>query len=197
MYRFISATIFSFILLNSIGQTQFENAYKEGFDKGYCQQNDLKGIPCYPPSPQRMSISVNAQNMNDIQAGYNHGFQKGTQVWDYEEQQKQQQQYQQQQLQQNQQQRINNYQQQKSAEDQAREKQRIERQQQYQQYQLQQQQLQQQQLQQQKVSANALSDEQLISVFSTGEKVERTLRNANPNTSVVGEKSSKKKKSKK
>ena len=65
------------------------------------------------------------------------------------------------------------------------------------QQQLQQQQLQQQQLQQQKVSANALSDEQLISVFSTGEKVERTLRNANPNTNVAGEKSSKKKKSKK
>ena len=65
------------------------------------------------------------------------------------------------------------------------------------QQQLQQQQLQQQQLQQQKVSANALSDEQLISVFSTGEKVERTLRTATPNTNVVGEKSSKKKKSKK
>jgi hypothetical protein len=67
------------------------------------------------------------------------------------------------------------------------------------QQQLQQQQLQQQQqkLEQQKVSANALSDEQLISVFSTGEKVERTLRTATPNTNVVGEKSSKKKKSKK
>jgi hypothetical protein len=160
MFKLFCASLFLFISFTYYCQTPIENAYKEGFDKGYCQQNELKGIPCYPPSPQKMSLGVTAHNINDIQAGYNHGYQIGTQVWNYEQEQKriqqhqqqeqqqyQQQQYQQQQYQQQQQQNYNNYQQQKAAEDQAREKQRIERQQQYQQYQLQQQQLQIQQQQ--------------------------------------------------
>jgi hypothetical protein len=160
MFKISFFSLFLFICCFSIAQTPIENAYKEGFDEGYCQQNKLKGIPCYPPSPQRMSIGVTAHNKDDIKAGYEHGYQVGTQVWNYEEEQKriqqnqqqqqqQQQQRQQQQYQQQQQQQQNydNYQQQKAAEDQAREKQRLERQQQYQQYQLQQQQLQMQQQQ--------------------------------------------------
>ena len=60
-------TIFFFSLFFNVnGQTPIENAYKEGFINGYCEQNKLKGIPCYPPPPQQMSIGVTAQNKNDI-----------------------------------------------------------------------------------------------------------------------------------
>ena len=54
--------------------------------------------------------------------------------------------------------------------------------------------------QQQTTNTAAISDEQLISIFSTGEKVERTPRKATINTSISADtstKSSKKKKGKK
>lgn len=164
---------------NALCQTAFEKAYKEGFNKGYCQQNEIKTIPCYPPPPQPMSIAVTAHNKDDVQAGYNHGFQKGTQVWNSEQEQKRLQQYQQQQQQKEQQrdqkqeqlqQNIENYEEQRAADKQAQEEQRIERQQkQKQQYQQQQQQQQQLQLQKQQQASQQYQMLQQTEILKTKE----------------------------
>lgn len=69
--------IFLFALLisvSSFGQTQFSNGWKDGYKKGYCN-NDLTCIDPIPPAPPAPPIKQT--NISDYKFGYNEGFQAG------------------------------------------------------------------------------------------------------------------------
>ena len=69
--------IFLFALLisvSSFGQTQFSNGWKDGYKKGYCN-NDLGCIDPIPPAPPVPPIKMT--NISDYKFGYNEGFQAG------------------------------------------------------------------------------------------------------------------------
>ena len=69
--------IFLFALLisvSSFGQTQFSNGWKDGYKKGYCN-NDMGCIDPIPPVPPIPPF--NQSNISDYKFGYNEGFQAG------------------------------------------------------------------------------------------------------------------------
>lgn len=69
----------AFLIISNFvfGQTNYNNGFKDGYKKGYCQD---KGISCIEPIPPIAPIPAIGENLDSYQDGYNRGFKMGLQA---------------------------------------------------------------------------------------------------------------------
>lgn len=69
-----SLIIFLFFNALIYSQTKFSQGFKDGYEKGYCQD---RGMSCIPPIPPISPIPQVGENLDSYQDGYNRGFKMG------------------------------------------------------------------------------------------------------------------------